>query len=218
MFADIAEGKATEGVADTKSKYDFSCAQILKVTGEKVLQAAVWHGNCDPDEFGSILVAIATYYNNAYLGWEINGPGFGIGAQIFDRCGYSNVYMRRPDADNLKSTTALRVGWRTTSKNKVEIVNALQRFLRERLITIYDIGTISELRVFSRLGANKWGAATGHDDRVMALGGALVIMEDVNALYSDQKKERIKEEEEAKDPEGPVVDEEPAHPILGTEF
>jgi hypothetical protein len=216
IFADVAEGKAVEGITEDKSKYDFSCAQVIKITTEKTKQVAVWHGNCDPDLFGDVLVALAKYFNNAYLGWEINGPGWGLGSQVA-RQKYRNVYMRKVDSNDIRQNPTTKVGWRTTAKNKAELVSALQRNLREQLLEVQDSGTVSELRVFSRLGENRWGAAVGHDHRVISLGGALVIMEDVLGLFN-KRKGRIKKREEMPEEYMPQEEEEAFHDILGTEF
>ena len=94
--ADVAEGKAIEGISEEKSKRDFSCAQVLRVTGYPPLeQVAVWHGNIDLDLYGKILVALAKHFNNSFLVWETRGPGRSLNKDIIRHCKYKYYYRRR---------------------------------------------------------------------------------------------------------------------------
>jgi hypothetical protein len=178
VFADVAEGKAVEGITEDRSKWDFSCAQVFKVTSypPAMEQVAIWHGNCDPDEFGDVLVAIARLYNKAYLGWEINGPGRSIGLQVVRHHRYSNIYLRE-DYDSLTKRNTKKPGWRTTARSKPDMVATSQRFVREHELLIRDAATVAECKSFSRIGENKFGAAQGHDDRVIAMCGMCAIIE-----------------------------------------
>lgn len=221
IFADVAEGKAVEGLSEEKSKWDFSCAPVLQITSypPALKMAAVWHGNCDPDQFGYILVALARYYNNAFLGWEINGPGRSLRIQIVDQAKYRNIYMRE-DYDSITKRLTNKPGWRTTARTKPDMVAVSQRFVRSGEVEIYDAATLNEMKAFSRLGENKYGAAVGHDDRVIGLAGALTIVESRIELIRRQYKLEEKKRKEAEKKEGdPIEEEEESYnPILGTEF
>jgi len=178
VFADIAEGKALEGIPEEKSKWDFSCAQLFKVTSwpPAMKQVAVWHGNCDPDIFGDVLVALGKLYNYALLAWEINGPGRSLALQIVRKHRYRNVYMR-DDLDYVTKRMTKKPGWRTTSKTKPYMVSISQRYVRQQEIEIFDSSTLQEMRSFARVGENQYEAARGHDDRVIGLCGLLAVVD-----------------------------------------
>ncbi len=221
LFADVAEGMAIEGVSETKSKWDFSAVQLFQVTSwpPTMKQAAVWHGNCNPDVFGDILVALGRHYNMAFAGWEINGPGRSVGLQVIQKNKYKNVYMR-PDFDSITKRPTRKPGWRTTSRSKPDMVACSQMFVRQGELEIYDAGTYTEMKAFSRMG-QKWGAATGHDDRVIGVCGVCIIIEE-RLIAMKRKYDLLLEEDKEKpvrDPRQDFGDEdEHFNPTLGEEW
>uniref|UniRef100_A0A6H1ZW41 Putative terminase n=1 Tax=viral metagenome TaxID=1070528 RepID=A0A6H1ZW41_9ZZZZ len=192
VAADVAEGKAIEGANEDNSRHDFSVAQILKVSSyPPVEQVAVWHGSIDTHMFGYLLVALAQWYNSALLAWEANSIGSALKTPIVDHCKYRNYFMRE-DWDKLGRRKAKYPGWYTSSKNKRHMVTLGQMFVHGGEVVIVDRATLSEMKSYAVLRENKWGAARGHDDRVMALMVALTIIEPRIALMkrmSDKKKE-----------------------------
>jgi len=221
IFADVAEGKALEGVDESKSRWDFSCAQVFKVTSwpPAMQQAAVWHGNCDPDEFGDILVAMGRHYNRAFLGWEINGPGRSLGLQILKGHRYGYVYMR-PDYDSITKKPTKKPGWRTTSRSKPDMVAISQRFVRQAEVEIYDAGTYAEMRAFARLGENKWGAAAGHDDRAIAFCGMCAIVEERLVMLKRKYDLAVEEARKKEEPTREDIEDELSNynPVLGGDW
>ena len=226
IFGDVAEGKAAEGVGEEHSKYDFSAAAVLSVTTfpPALRLAAMWHGNCDPDQYGSVLVALAKHYRDAYLGWEINGPGRSLNIQVTDHLGYSNIYMRE-DWDDITKRITKKPGWRTTARTKPDMVSVAQRFIREHELVVPCSATHAELRSFSRVGPNKYAAATGHDDRVIAVCGALAIIEG-HIMILKRRFDAEKKKLDAK-LRGDIIDdidayreedEQPWSQVLGSEF
>jgi len=226
VFGDSAEGKAAEsfGVADEqKSRYDYTAASVLRVDcfPPAIRLVAMWHGTIDPDIFGDILVALGWMYNEAYVGWEINGPGRSLSLQIVDKWRYSNIYMRE-DLDSFTHRTTQKPGWRTTVGTKPDMVAAGQKYIREQWLIIHDSATLMEMKAFSRVGQNKFEAAEGHDDRVITILGGIVIveprleiirrqveMEKKKALQNTEKNDKDKDLWEPKDK---------GHPILGSEW
>lgn len=222
LFADLAEGKATR--SSDKSHYgDYTCIQCLKISDyPPVKQVAVWHGNCDPDHAGDLLVALARKYNQALVCWEVNGPGASLALQIIDRHRYSNVWMRE-DFESATRSYTKKPGWRTTRKTKPLMVAVSQRFVREADVEVPDAGTVTEMKSFSVLGQNLYGAAEGNDDRVMALCGALAISESIVATVTARVhkylERRKQEEQDANYLESSLeMEEDQWHPILGSEW
>jgi hypothetical protein len=207
VAADIAEGKATEGLSlekESKSKWDFSCAQVFKVTSypPRMEQVAVWHGNSDPDVFGDTLVALALTYHSAFLSWEVNGPGISLRTQIVEKHRYRHIYLRQV-YDSLSKRMTLNPGWRTARRTKPDMVAASQRFVRQDHLLIKDAGTYLEMKAYSQLGHMKYGAAQGHDDRVDALCQLCITVEDRITQLKERAKLKTAEEiedERRKDP------------------
>lgn len=226
-FGDSAEGKAAEsfGSADEqKSKYDYSAVAVLRVDEypvKPIKLVAMWHGTVDPDLFGDILVALGWYFNEAYLGWEINGPGRSLNMQIIEKWRYSNVYMRE-DMDAFTHRQTQKPGWRTTPGTKPDMVAMGQRYVREQGIWIPDAPTQMEMKAFSRVGQNKFEAAEGHDDRVIAVLGALIVVDprlDVIRRQIEAEKKKELKVKESSDPERDMWEpKEKGHPILGSEW
>jgi hypothetical protein len=221
VAADIAEGKASEGISEDKSKWDYSCAQVVRITSypPALKQVAVWHGNCDPDLFGDVLVAISRTYNEAFLSWEINGPGRSIGMQVVEKHRYRNIYMRREE-DSITHRETKHPGWKTTRGTKPDMVAVMKRFVRALEILIFDEMTLGEMKAFSRVGQNQWEAAHGHDDRVIAMAVLLITTEAmIGSIIRQAKWEKeLKEDEERRFREREEENQEQFNPALGTEW
>ncbi|MBW2704366.1 MAG: hypothetical protein JRF33_26405 [Deltaproteobacteria bacterium] len=197
-FADVAEGKAVEGIPEDKestSRYDYSCIKVLKVSSYPKMEfVATWHGNCDPDELGYKLVAISKWYNNGMAAWEINGPGRSLKIQVVDICRYKNIYMRT-QAGTITEKLTMSPGWHTTPKTKPEMVAAAKSYIRSDNIIEHDSGTFMELKAYSRVGENKYEAAVGHDDRVVAFMGCIACASPIIQMLQRNAKEAKASEE-----------------------
>ena len=224
VFADLAEGK---GIDMSKKRHhgDYTAVQVLCVSKfPPVYQVAVWHGNMDPDQTGDLLVALAEKYNDAFLGWEVNGPGRSLALQIVDKHRYANIYMRE-DFDLFTQSHMKRPGWRTDRATKPHMVSVAKRFARMGDIVIPDEQTVTEMKAFSVLGMNQYGAAQGNDDLVISLCGALAIVEPYIASIAAKAK-RMKELEEQRtkgiEPEPEPWDNQQGgsvwNPVLGSEW
>lgn len=217
VSADVAEGKAVKGLKGRENRYDYTCAHVLKVTPfPPIEQVAVWHGSIDPDRFGDTLVAIARLYNNAYLGWEVDGPGAGLAYHISTRLKYTNVYRRESwDEGILKKRWV--IGWKTTNTTKPTMVFISKSFVRERSLIIKDVGTLTEMKAFSILGESKYGALSGHDDRVISLCVGLAMAEPSVGLFNAKKK-RLEEKLHTREEGGYLSPDSFWNPIIGDEF
>jgi hypothetical protein len=226
IFGDAAEGKASEsfGTADEmKSKFDFSAASVLRVDDypPAIRQVAIWHGTVDPDLFGDILVAMGWLFNEAFLGWEINGPGRSLSIQVIERHRYTNVFMRE-DLDSITHRPTQKPGWRTTPGTKPDMVATGQRYVREKTLLILDSATLLEMKAFSRVGQNRFEAAEGHDDRVITILGGLTIVEPrleaIRRQIQAEKKVVAAKSSEI-DPDRDLFEpKDKPHPILGSEW
>lgn len=224
IAADLAEGRGTEGYAESKSERDFSCIQILKLTDFPPLkQVAVWHGNIDVDSIGYLSVCLARHYNNAYLSWETNSFAMAMSIVVVKRCRYKNT-IQREVRDKFTDKILWLPGWETNGTTKPSMVVIGRMFMRDGLIEIYDEQTKMELKAFGDYGGGKFRATTGHDDRVMALLQGIVLAEPRVDMEVRMKKRAELEKKENEESEYIKKhwknndEEEVYNPILGNDW
>jgi hypothetical protein len=161
--ADVAEG-LVQG--------DYSSAYVGD--GEFDL-VAKWHGHIDPDLFGTELVKLAKYYNNAYLGVESNNHGLTTLTTI-KKEEYWNVFFSK-SYDKIADTMTQKLGWQTTIRTKPLMIDKLAQFVREHYLGIYDDELIGEMFTYIIEDNGKTNAQVGcHDDMVMSCAILLQLL------------------------------------------
>jgi hypothetical protein len=162
--ADVAEGLA---------KGDYSDAQVLRRgRGTPLDQVAVWHGHIDADLYGTELVKLAKYYNQCWIGIEVNNHGLTTIKAVI-RLKYYRVYMRQR-LDEQQPDDTDKLGWQTNTQTRPIMLDDLKKSIRDGSINIHDYGTIKECFTFVVNDKGK-PEATGdcNDDSVMALALAV---------------------------------------------
>jgi hypothetical protein len=162
--ADVAEGLA---------KGDYSDAQILRRgRGTPLDQVAVWHGHIDADLFGAELVKLAKYYNQCWIGIEVNNHGLTTNKAVI-RLKYYRVYMRQR-LDEQQPDDTDKLGWQTNTQTRPIMLDDLKKSIRDQSVIIHDYCTIEECFTFVVNDKGK-PEATGDckDDSVMALAVAV---------------------------------------------
>lgn len=164
--ADVAEGI---GIGD------FSVAEVIDhATGDQV---AEWHGHCDPDEFGTILIALGRRYNTALLVVERNNHGLMTVTTIVNDK-YPKIYSEfvpEPPGPPRK-----RFGWRTDRKTRPLILDGMVKDVREDTHGIVSEGLLEEMMSFKRQDNGNMEADTNrHDDRVIAYSIAKYVRQTV---------------------------------------
>lgn len=137
--ADVAEGL---------EHGDFSVCHVIRVdTG---LVVAKWRGHIPPDLFGGkVLYDLGRWYNNAFLGVEVNNHGYATLVALRN-AGYQNLY-HRTSYDERSDRRQQKMGWRTQVNTKPLAIDWLAEALREGDIVLLDKETIGELRTFRRV-------------------------------------------------------------------
>jgi hypothetical protein len=177
---DIAEGidvSKTLGAADP----DYSVGVILdQATGEQVCKL---RGRIEPAAFADYAYLLMRYYNWAYCVPEANGPGIAFLEGLL-RAGYppALIYHRRPAPDEQfvdgDHSELSRIGWRTTTVTRVQLISKLDQAIREFSIIITDPITLQEHLNFVIKASGKAEAQDNqHDDEVIASGLAVVGLE-----------------------------------------
>jgi hypothetical protein len=221
VSGDIAEGRAADGLSEDKERYDYTCCYVTKCTPyPPAEQVAAWHGTIDPDLFGEIMVALCKYYNNAFLGWEVNSAGRGLIYHVRERYKYPFVYMR-PNIDHGGHTQGKLTGWFTSRSTKPMLVLVGKEMHREGNTIVRDSGFVSEMKAFSVVGDGQFKALTGHDDRIMAWLIGLYIGQPRYKIWERRKakkKEKRRQRDLAKNPYYKKKDKDFSHPDFGNEF
>ena len=178
--ADSAEGiDANEGEGTPDP--DFASAQVLDIASGE--QTAKLRARMEPAEFGRYVVSLARWYYDAFLVPERNNTGIATIEEIL-REGYPTglIYQHLGEPASLDiegaRTSLQKLGWRTTSTSRPQLVSKLDRSIRELAVIIRDAHTLWECQTFVIKPNGRAEHQQGcHDDDVLALALAVVGIE-----------------------------------------
>ena len=183
VSADVSRGDGT----------DYSAFHIIDV--ESLEQVAEYKGKISTQDFGNMLVNVASEYNNALLVVENNNIGWAAIQQVIDR-EYPNLFYTSKDLQYVdvqhQMTNKYRAqernmvpGFSTTSKTRPLIIAKLEEMFREESVVVHSQRLIDELFVFIYNG-NRAEAMTGYnDDLVMSFAIALWVRDTALRLRSE---------------------------------
>ena len=183
VSADVSRGDGT----------DYSAFHIIDV--ETLEQVAEYKGKISTQDFGNMLVNVASEYNNALLVVENNNIGWAAIQQVIDR-EYPNLFYTSKDLQYVdvqhQITNKYRVqernmvpGFSTTQKTRPLIVAKLEEMFREESVMVHSQRLIDELFVFIYNG-NRAEAMTGYnDDLVMSFAIALWVRDTALRLRAE---------------------------------
>lgn len=157
------------------------------VTGEQVLEIA--KNTVEPSDWADLAIAVAKWLYDAYLGWEINGPGSQFTNHINERK-YANVYYRTKVNKRTKKKTK-DLGWHTGKDSKEVLFKGIAHGVKRGTLVIHSKDAARECGEYvrdSKAGAivhhgakgQEDGQAAGeaHGDRVIGIGVARQLMLD----------------------------------------
>jgi hypothetical protein len=170
VVADVARG-------DGK---DYSAFHVIDV--ETAKQVAEYKGQISTRDYGHMLVAIATEYNNALLVIENANIGWDTIQTVIDR-GYQNMYYSsKSDTANItqdnfmnRNENTLVPGFTNSIKTRPLVVSKLESYMRERACIIQSRRTLEELRTFVWKHGKAQATDGYNDDLVMSLGIGLFL-------------------------------------------
>ena len=183
VSADVSRGDGT----------DYSAFHIIDV--ESLEQVAEYKGKISTQDFGNMLVNVASEYNNALLVVENNNIGWAAIQQVIDR-EYPNLFYTSKDLQYVdvqhQITNKYRVqernmvpGFSTTQKTRPLIIAKLEEMFREESVVVHSQRLIDELFVFIYNG-NRAEAMTGYnDDLVMSFAIALWVRDTALRLRAE---------------------------------
>ena len=165
VTADVARGDGT----------DYSAFHVIDV--ESCTQVAEYKGQLGTKDFGNMLVAVATEYNDALLVVENANVGWAVLQQIIDR-GYKNLYYTYKndalDSDkfllkgyDLMNKSDMVAGFTMSHKTRPLTISKMELYIREKSCIIRSTRLLEELYVFIWRAGRAEAAAGYSDDLTM---------------------------------------------------
>ena len=195
IFKDPEPGKSYIVCADVArgDGSDYSTAHILEL--ETLEQVAEFQDQLGMREFGDILVALSTEYNDALLIVEYTGIGAAVLQQVVDR-EYKNTFYSSLDLQVVEvqrqmtskfwaEEKKLKPGFSTTLKTRPIIISKLEAYFREKAVIVHSIRLINELKTFIWDNGKAQAAENYNDDLVMALAIGLWVRDTALRLRSE---------------------------------
>lgn len=177
----VDSAKTTEMIVGDKI-----CIQVLDITEMPYKQVAVLQtkGLITYHMLPEIVVAIATYYNEAHMFIENNEIGQSIADSIYQDFEYENIYFEKDIP-----------GFRTTTKTKRVGCADLKLLIENNNLIINDEETISQLSTFVKHKGSYAAEQGSSDDSVMALLAAIHFQQSTYVELNDygDRKKRIEE-------------------------
>lgn len=177
MFADISHGKGSSN----------SVLAVLDAeSGEIVGEFA--DPNITPHDFAEEASRAgkgvwAGAYGEAFLGWEVNGPGESWYEEI-RRLDYDHIYFQRTTGQKTDKKSR-RYGWRSDRRTKRIILSALLRAVTRDEVIIRSEDGIKEMLEYvyyedgsigpGTMRDERTGARESHGDRVIAYAGCVYL-------------------------------------------
>jgi len=186
VVADVARGENSE-------MGDFSAMHVIDAV--TCTQVAEFKGRLPTTEFGHLLVATSTEYNDALLVVENGGIGWATIQTIIDRQ-YKNLFymtddLKYLDPEDVRSNKLYRAdkraiaGFTTSSRTRPLIISKLDQYMRDKSVIIRSQRTLDELLTFVWENGKPIATDGFHDDLVMSMSIGLWIRD--TALQLHQK-------------------------------
>jgi len=165
---------------------DYSVAYV--VNRNRLEIPAMIRGRLDPEDFADLLYSLGSWYNWCWLAVE-NNVSPDVARRLAYTLNYPKTWFNKDIAGNQKTVT--RPGWTTNKRTRRLMLDLLQSYSKPQKLVVWDSGLPEEMVDFvlnERL--NRYEAAGGkHDDRLMALGVALGVLEALGGCKTPERPE-----------------------------
>ena len=182
VVADVARG-------DGK---DYSAFHVFDI--EEATQVAEYKAQIQTKDYGNLLYAIATEYNDALLVVENANIGWAVIQQLIDR-GYRNLYyspkmdVAMSNADQYLSRyengQGMVPGFTTSMKTRPLVVSKMVSYLHEKSVILRSKRLLEELRTFIWKHGKAQAQSGYNDDLIMAFGIGMFLRD--TALHFKQQ-------------------------------
>jgi hypothetical protein len=167
VCADVARGDGE----------DYSTFHVIDV--ERSMQVAEYKGKIETKQFGNMLVAIATEYNDALLIPDNSSIGWNCIQQIIDR-GYKNLFYMSRDLQYVdvehqmtgkyqKEERGMVPGFMISQRTRPLIIARLKDYMLDNSFTIRSTRMCAELETFIWKNGRPEALSGYNDDLVLAL-------------------------------------------------
>ena len=154
---------------------DYFAAKVIDNTNGRCV-ATLHKQRMDEDLFAEQLYCLGMYYNEAFIGVEINFSKQPV--RILRQLGYTNLYVSTK-LSTLGDTKEKEYGFITTSASRPIIISNMVTAMRENIRLETDRETLKEMTTFIRHNNGQKAATVGaHDDLVIASAIARFISND----------------------------------------
>jgi hypothetical protein len=165
ICADVARGDGS----------DHSAFHVIDV--EACEQVAEYKSQIGTREYGNMLVAVASEYNNALLVPENANIGWDVVNTIIEK-GYQNLYYSPRAYGELNidkwmakmGTDQTVPGFTNSQKTRPLVISKMEAYIRERHFIFHSKRLLEELRVFVWMHGKAQAQNGYNDDLVMAAG------------------------------------------------
>ena len=170
VTADVARG-------DGK---DYSACHVFDI--ENAIQVAEYRGQIGTRDYGHLLVALASEYNDALLSIENANVGWDTVNTVIDR-GYRNLYYS-PKMDALTSDQWVRrndnldnlvAGFTTSTKTRPLMIEKFREYAREKTCVIRSKRLVDEMKIFIWKNSKAQAQEGYNDDLVMSFSMGLYL-------------------------------------------
>lgn len=173
VTADVARGDGS----------DYSAFHVIDP--ERMIQVAEYRGQLTTKEYGNMLVAIATEYNDALLVVENANIGWATLQQIIDR-NYQNLYYTYKhdilDSDaflvkgyDLANKSDMVAGFTMSHKIRPLSISKMELYMREKSVIVRSKRLLDEFSTFIWKTGRGEAASGYNDDLVMAYSQGLWV-------------------------------------------
>ena len=133
-----------------------------------------------PEDLVKIAVALARYFNNAFMIWDSSGPGSSFGKKLISDTTYRNIYYRSDEA-KITGKTSDKHGYAFTRDNKRDTLIELRAAMAHDEYVVRSAEFVNECRYYvhcistnavehsgAKNSIDPTGARDNHGDRVIA--------------------------------------------------
>ena len=185
VVADVARGENSE-------TGDYSAVHVIDA--ETCAQVAEYRGRINTTEYGHMLVALATEYNDALLVIENSNIGWATIQTAIDR-GYKNLFymtedLKYLDPNEMPSNKLYRqqknavAGFTTSTRTRPLIISKLDEYMRNNAVIIRSQRTIDEMMTFVWENGKAQASDGYHDDLIMSLSIGLWVRDTALQIHS----------------------------------
>jgi hypothetical protein len=148
---------------------------VLYVINNKSLRCvAKYRAHISPDNLVHTAIALGLWYNQAYIGIEVNKDGLWVNTELF-KWGYPNLYYREA-IDDITNRVSPKVGFKTDERTRPYILSELQKMVAKYKDIWTDKDLLLECLTFVRNRVGRPEAMNGkNDDCVFAAAIAYEI-------------------------------------------